>query len=388
MKKRIIMAIFVILLAGVGTLVYNGQRESRLDELFYSGIIEVRQADLAFQITGRITNVAVHEGQKVEKGQVLATLDKSEFLSRYEQAQANLDLAHKNLQKTELSLEILKKTLPAEVNRAKAGVEALQSQLKELESGNRDQDIEKTRLSLLSAKTAMEDAKKDAERQNNLFKEDIVSEKERDAADLRYEITLRDFQRSRQTLDLMKEGPRSETLHTAGAKLAEGKAILQQAKNNLQKIKAEEKGLEAAASHVKSAAASLKLSETQLGYTELTAPFNGHITSRNIEPGEIVSTGREVLSLADLSLADLKIYVDETDIGKIKPGQEVKVKIDTFPDKIYSGKVSFISPEGEFTPKIIQTHKERVKLVYLVKIAIPNPNLELKPGMPADAWLQ
>ena len=80
--------------------------------------------------------------------------------------------------------------------------------------------------------------------------------------------------------------------------------------------------------------------------------------------------------------------MDEHEIGKVKPGQRVEVKTDTYPQKIYPGQVSFISPEAEFTPKIIQTHKERVKLVYLVKIAILNPNLELKPGMPADAWLR
>jgi len=120
----------------------------------------------------------------------------------------------------------------------------------------------------------------------------------------------------------------------------------------------------------------------------LKSPFSGILTSRNIEPGEVVTPGREVLSLSDLSIVELKIFVDETEIGKVKPGQRVKVKIDTFPDKIYTGTVSFISPEGEFTPKIIQTHKERVKLVYLVKISIPNPDVELKPGMPADAWLQ
>ena len=387
MKRRIIIPIFIVLLAGVGTFVYKGQRETQTHDLYYSGIIEVRQADLAFQIKGRVMDIAVDEGQKVVKGQVLAILDKSEFLARYDQAQAHLNLAHKNLQKTELSLEILKKTLPNEVNKAEARVKALQSQLKELESGNRNQDIEKTRLTVLAAQTAMVEAKKDSERQNNLYREGIVSEKERDAADLRYEIALRDFQRAKQTLELMKEGPRNETVQTAIAKLTEGKIILQQAKNNLSKIQAEEKELEAAAARVESAGASLKLSGTLLGYTELTAPFNGHITSRNIELGEVVSSGRSVLSLSDLSSADLKIYVDETDIGKVKPGQEAKVKTDTFPDKIYSGKVTFISSEGEFTPKIIQTHKERVKIVYLVKIAIPNPNLELKPGMPADAWL-
>jgi len=118
----------------------------------------------------------------------------------------------------------------------------------------------------------------------------------------------------------------------------------------------------------------------------LRAPFGGVITSRNVEPGEVVTPGQEVISIADLSEVDLKVFVDETEIGKIAPGQRVDVKIDTFPDKTYPGRVAFISPEAEFTPKIIQTHKERVKLVYLVKITIPNPDFQLKSGMPADAW--
>jgi HlyD family secretion protein len=107
-----------------------------------------------------------------------------------------------------------------------------------------------------------------------------------------------------------------------------------------------------------------------------------------VEPGEVVVPGREILSLSDLATVDLKIFVDETEIGKVKPGQKVEVRVDTFPDKAYWGRVAFISPEGEFTPKIIQTRKERVKLVYLVKVSVPNPNLELKTGMPADAWLR
>jgi HlyD family secretion protein len=116
--------------------------------------------------------------------------------------------------------------------------------------------------------------------------------------------------------------------------------------------------------------------------------MDGVITSRNIEPGETVNIGREVITISDLSRVDLKIFVDETEIGKVKPGQKVDVKVDTFPGKTYTGSVSFISPEGEFTPKIIQTKKERVKLVYLVKVSIVNPNFELKSGMPADAWLR
>ena len=94
------------------------------------------------------------------------------------------------------------------------------------------------------------------------------------------------------------------------------------------------------------------------------------------------------MTLSNLAAIDLKIFVEETQIGKVKPGQKVEVRVDTFPDRVFPGTVAFISPEAEFTPKIIQTQKERIKLVYLVKVAIPNPGLELKSGMPADAWLR
>jgi HlyD family secretion protein len=112
------------------------------------------------------------------------------------------------------------------------------------------------------------------------------------------------------------------------------------------------------------------------------------ILSRNMEPGEVVTPSQEVLTISALSRVDLKVFVEETEIGRIAPGQPVDVKIDTFPDKTYAGRVAYISPQAEFTPKIIQTHKERVKLVYLVKVSVPNPNYELKSGMPADAWFR
>ena len=120
-----------------------------------------------------------------------------------------------------------------------------------------------------------------------------------------------------------------------------------------------------------------------MDYTQLKSPTVGILTNRNVEPGETVTTGREVLTISELARVDLKIFVDETEIGK-----KVDVKVDTFPGKSYTGYVSFVSPEGEFTPKIIQTKKERVKLVYLVKVSILNPKFELKEGMPADAWLR
>ena len=195
-----------------------------------------------------------------------------------------------------------------------------------------------------------------------MFSRGVVSEKERDALKLQYDVAL--------------------------SRLAESESVLKLAEGNLTRIDAVKQDIEVATAQINAANASLNQASIQLDYTQLKSPLKGIVTSRNIEPGETVSSGREVITVADLSRVDLKIFIDETEIGKAKPGQKVDIKVDTFPGKTYTGYVSFISPEGEFTPKIIQTKKERVKLVYLVKVSVDNPGLELKAGMPADAWLK
>ena len=337
MKKRVVLISFLVLLIGVSLLVYLGQRNAKLKELYYSGTLEAKvQSGLGFQVGGKVKKVLVDDGYLVERDQVLAELDQEEFIARKEEATANLDKAAKTLQEMETTLRINQEFLPEDVTRAKAGV--------------------------ASARDTMGKAEKDKNRYDKLFEQKVVSEKEWDRVTLDYDI--------------------------ARAQRNQNEALLAQAQSNLKKIEAMKKEIEAAKAQVNVAQATLDLANLQLNYTTLRAPFKGIITTRNVEPGEVVTPNREVFTLSDLATVDLKIFVDETEIGKVKPGQTVEVTIDTFPDKSYKGKVSYISPEGEFTPKIIQTHKERVKLVYLVKVNIPNPNLELKTGMPADAWLR
>ena len=388
MKKRLIIILLLVILLGVGALVYVGQREERTAALYYSGTIEATQAELSFQVSGRVTKVWVHEGESAENKQLLAELDQAELMARKNQALAHLRQAVESVKQKEAVLDLYRGTLPAEVARAEAAVRALKSNLDELETGYRGQEVERARLAYESARITMEEARKDKIRIQGLFQRRIVPEKSKDDAELKYETASKEYERAKENLDLVREGFRKESKEAAKARLAEGQATLRQARGNLKRIAATEKEVDVAKAGVLGAEAALELAEIQLRYTQLTAPFRGIVVSRNLEPGEVVSPGREVLSLADLSTVDLKIFVDETEIGKVKPGQDVEVKIDTFPDKTYRGQVSFISPEGEFTPKIIQTRKERVKLVYLVKIAIPNPDLELKSGMPADAWFQ
>jgi len=335
LKKRFIVVVFIILFVTVGVLVYVGQKNNREQGLYYSGTIETTQANLSFQVPGRVVKVHVAEGQVVEKDQIIAELDRSEFESRLDQAKANLERAQKTKDQLQTVLTVNQKTLPSEVARARAGVQ--------------------------SARDTFKNAEKNYRRFEDLFSRGVVSEKERDALKLQYDV--------------------------AQSRLAESESVLKLAEGNLTRIDAVKQDIEVATAQINASNASLNQASIQLDYTQLKSPIKGTVTSRNIEPGEIVTTGREVITVADLSRVDLTIFVDETEIGKVRPGQKADVKVDTFPGKSYTGYVAFISPEGEFTPKIIQTKKERVKLVYLVKVSIANPNFELKAGMPADAWL-
>ena len=330
----------------------------------------------------------MREGQAVTVDQVLAQLDPAELRTRLEQAKANLAKSMQNRGQAQTLLEVYQKTLPAEADRAEAALRALKSQLDELRAGTRTQEIERSKQAMESAAAVLEDAKKNSERYETLFRKGTVSERERDSVRLRYDTALREFERNREAYDLAREGSRPETIRTAEARVAEGEALLRQAKSNLARIEAAKKDEEAARSVISAARAALDQTAVQLDYTDLRSPRVGIITSRNVEPGEVVTPGREVLTLSDLATVDLKIFVDETEIGKVKPGQKAEARVDTFPGRTFPGTVTFISPEGEFTPKIIQTKKERVKLVYLVKISLSNPGLELKSGMPADAWLR
>lgn len=139
--------------------------------------------------------------------------------------------------------------------------------------------------------------------------------------------------------------------------------------------------------NVKQLKASLELANTRLGWADLASPLNGYILVKSAEEGEVVQTGAPVFTAVDLNNVWVTAYINETDVGKVNLNQRAIVKIDSFPHKSYKGWVSFISQQAEFTPKYIQTTMERVKLVYRIKVRVDNSSLELKPGMPADAYI-
>jgi HlyD family secretion protein len=194
-----------------------------------------------------------------------------------------------------------------------------------------------------------------------------VAEKQLDYQ--RAETLAKTFAGSVQARDLAKTAAEQ-----SAATLSHDQAMVQVAVANLALAHANEAA----------AAAKVQLDEVTLDYTMLRAPFDGVISVREAEIGQLAGPGVMIFTLDDLDHIWLRAYVNEQDIGKIRLGEAVDVTTDTYPHKIYRGRISFISPEAEFTPKTVEVHAERVNLVYRIRVDIDNPTHELLPGMPAD----
>jgi HlyD family secretion protein len=139
--------------------------------------------------------------------------------------------------------------------------------------------------------------------------------------------------------------------------------------------------------NIKQLAASLELANTKLGWADLASPLDGYVLVKSALPGEVVQPGSPVFTAVNLDDLWVTAYINETDLGKVKLGQKAYVETDSYRGKKYNGRVSFISSQTEFTPKYIQTSEERVKYVYRIKVRVDNSSLDLKPGMPADAYI-
>jgi len=223
----------------------------------------------------------------------------------------------------------------------------LEVQKRQFETAERNWDA--ARSTILSDEADLAQKKSDADRAARLWKEGTVSTQARDQAETAAKQSAAILQRD-QALTL-----------------------------------AAQQSVALAQANIDNAQATLRMADIILGYTTLVAPFDGVISVRQAELGEIAAPGTPVVTLADLDHIWLRAYINETDISRIRLGESATVTTDTYPDNKYRGRVSFISSEAEFTPKSVETHAERVTLVYRIRINIDNPTHELVPGMPADA---
>ena len=241
---------------------------------------------------------------------------------------------------------------------ASAQAAAARAFLRELERGSRPEEIAQGRSALAGAAERVRDAQRDLDRTKALFEGGAVSREALDKARLALDLAQSQHDQAREQVTILETGPRREKIDAQRAQLAQAEAAV-------------------------------RVIDATLAAMTIRAPFDGVVTVRHREPGEIVSAGSPVLTIMNPDDRWVRIYVSETRIGAVRVGQAATITTDTFPKKTYRGEVSVIATEAEFTPKTVQTTEERVKLVYAVKVRVTgDPARDLKPGMPADVGLE
>ena len=306
------------------TIVIVSCSDNSNNKLEYSGTIESKDLMISSQLPGKVKSIFFDEGDLVKKGDTLAIIDHEKL---------DLQLAQ-----------------------AKAQKRGIISQIKMLQSGARKEDRNLASEALIQAEANYKVAKTNKDRMTKLFESESITQKQYDEATLGYDVALSMYNSAKQNV-LKSKSARPEQIEQLMASLDQSEAAI-------------------------------SLIEKSISDCYITTPISGQIVNRFIEKSEIVSFLSSLFKVVDLTDSELTIYVNEVDLAHIQLKQDVSINIDAYTDKSFSGNISFISPEAEFTPKNIQTKDERTKLVFAVKVKIDNPDKILKPGMPADAVIR
>ncbi len=386
MKKRIIPVILVLVLgAAVAAYLSRRWKADASGTVSFSGNIELTEVKMSFKTAGRMAELLVREGETVKQGAVLARLDKEQLSSQRDAQRAALAATESQLAQLQTAIEYQRATLASGVAASRADQQQAEARLRELLAGARAQEIQEARSAVDAARTEQTRAANDWQRAQTLYKNEDISTAQFDQFRTQAERAAAALRQAEQRLALVAEGPRRETIDAARAQTERAKAGVQMAEAAALELRRREQEMDARRAEIARARAQLAVTESQLKDTEIVSPIDGVVLVRSAEPGETVAAGSTIVTLGDIERPWLRGYVGETQLGHVHLDQKVRVSTDSFPGKTYWGRISFISSEAEFTPKQIQTAEERVKLVYRIKVDLPNPGRELKLNMPADA---
>lgn len=375
MKNKKLLIIPVLIIAAIAaSLVFFFRTDSPSGAIRLSGNIEVTDVEISFRVPGKIERRLVDEGETVRMGQIIARLDSADLDREVALRQAEVAAAAAVLAELDAGYR------PEEVAQAAAGVQRAEALVDELVAGSRPQEVAAGEAAVAGAQAEVTRVQADYERQEMLYKKDVISLRDFQAARAVLEVAQARLREAEERLKLLREGPRREEIAQARAALAESRERYAM----IHKGPRQETIVQARA-RLQQAREALALAETRLGFTEIVSPLAGVVLAKHVETGEFVAAGTPVVTVGDLVNVWFRGYIDESDLGRIRLGQSVRVSTDSRPGKSYTGKISFIAGEAEFTPKTVQTERERVKLVYRIKVDVQNPNMELKPNMPADA---
>jgi len=320
MQRKALAGIAVLIIAGLGYWGYQHFVLAKSDIIKAAGTIEATTVDVTARLNGTIETIAVQEGEQVSAGQLIAQLSRSDLV--------------------------------AQAERDALGVTAAEAKLNDLLDGARRQEIEAAAAQVAYKEAALKQAQQDLGRAESLFEAGAISQEKLEQSRLAVQQIETELKVSQSQLSLLESGNRPAAIEAAQAEVERSRAVS-------------------------------KASQAMLEDLKLVSPLNGTVVSRNYQPGEYVTAGASVVTIADLSSMWIKVYVPTVDLPRIYLGQQAAVTV-SGSDRTFSGIVSHIASQGEYTPKTIQTEKERANVVYAVKITLEEPDHILKPGMPAD----
>ena len=312
---------FLFFALATGLLFGCGKKENP-NLITATGTIEATDVNIAAKVPAQIVTLYIDDGTPVDSGSLIAVQDHS-------------------------SLEI-------QLREAQAAVDQARAQLSLTQQGARIEDIQTAEQGVTQAETNRKLAANELERTQNLVKGGAATKQQLDQEEAKFRVAQSQLDQAEAGLTKSRHLARPEEISSA-------------------------------TSHVDQLAAVRDAIQKQIDDSYITSPLKGTVTHKVAEQGELVAQGSTVATVTDLSRVYLMIYVTEEELPRIKVGQKADVTVDGLPNKTFAGTVTYISPEAEFTPKNIQTKDDRVKLVFGVKVEIPNPTGDLKKGLPADA---
>jgi multidrug resistance efflux pump len=377
MKIRTVVLLLVVAagLLAAGSAFWLINRNSTA--LVISGTIEADDIHVGSKVGGRVLKVVAKEGQTVQGGETLVLLEPKEFDAALAEAQAALRQAEAKYALVSAG------SRPEEIEQAEAAARQAQAELDQLASGPRQQEIDQAMAEWKAAKAQAENAQRFLQRMEGLAKRELVAKQEFDDALAKADETQQKMSAARERYDLLLAGTRKEEVERARQRWAEADAKRRQIRSGFRKEEVDQ-----AKSEVEAARARVQLTRTQLEETVIKAPVDALVETLDLEPGDLVSAGKPVATLLRTGSLWVRAYLPEARLGFVQPGLEVKVRVDSFPRREFRGVVRRINRQGEFTPRNIQTHEERVLQVFQTEVVLDDPEHVLRPGMSADVTIQ
>jgi multidrug resistance efflux pump len=374
MTKRIAVVAAVILVL----LALLGYSQWRRPVAKVSGFIEADQIRLGSRVGGRVASVEVEEGNRVEAGATLLTLEPYDLDEREAEARAQLDAAQKELDKMRAGFR------PEEIAQAQARVDQLRAHYDKLMAGPREEEIAAgvARRQLAQAQLVRAQSTYQSVRDLFVAEQGAVSRDDLDRATEDLKVAESALEVRKQELLLLERGTRQEDKDEAAAQLAEAQQALLLAQNGYR-----QEDIDKALATRDAAQAALDAIRKQREELVVKASIAGIVESIELRPGDLVTANAPIVTITDIDRLWVRAYLPEDELD-VKQGDKLRVTIDSFAGEDFLGEVTYVSPQAEFVPGNVQTPEDRSQQVFRIKVMLSEGKEKLRPGMAADVWLR